>query len=54
MTKIEKQMLAGMAICVVFMVISIYVLLKALEPVTKNIDQHGIKPYVMQLWEGKK
>jgi hypothetical protein len=54
MTKIEKQMIVIVSILVILCVSSMYYTLKRLEPLSKDIEKNGIKPYIMQLWEGKK
>lgn len=54
MTKIEKQMLVAVGVLVVLLTLSFYQINKAIQPGAANIEKNGIKPYVMQLWEGKK
>ena len=54
MTKIEKQMLVAVGVLVVLLTLSFYQMNKAIQPVAANIEKNGIKPYVMQLWDGKK
>lgn len=53
-TKTEKQMLIAGAILAILFTLSMYQLTKHVEPLAKNIEKNGIKPYIMQLWEGKK
>lgn len=54
MTKIEKQMLVAVGVLIVLVTLSFYQMSKAIQPVAANIEKNGIKPYVMQLWEGKR
>lgn len=54
MTTIEKQMIALLIVLIVAPTLGVIRLNKALQPVTADIEKNGIKPYVMQFWEGKK
>lgn len=54
MTKVEKQMVIAVGILIVLVTLSFYQMTKAIQPLAANIEKNGIKPYVMELWEGKK
>jgi hypothetical protein len=54
MTKIEKQMIVAVVVLLALLTLSFYQMNKALQPIAANVEKNGIKPYVMQFWEGKK
>lgn len=54
MTKIEKQMIIAVVGILIVSMLFFYQMTKALRPIAANVEKNGIKPYIMQLWEGKK
>lgn len=50
MTTIEKKMIVGM---IVFLVAA-FLMAKEIMRIDAYVEKNGIKPYVMQIWEGKK
>jgi hypothetical protein len=53
MTRIEKQMVAGIVFLLIAIALFSYNVSRVLTPALQQVEEKGLKSVVMPLWEGK-